>query len=179
MVGELPDPSRVAGSGFAAEGDAIGLVGPFLPNPRGSELAKLRGELEPGLPAPDLDAVVAACAVVRFAVREGRLASAHDISDGGLAVALAESAIAGGIGCRVDIQQPLRERGCQPEEALFGEGPGGFLVSGERAALEEIGATLLGEVAGATIEIAAGDRSLSVGLDEAERAWHSLGERLV
>src|SRR6185436_3013871 len=105
----------------------------------------------------------AACAVVRYAVREGRLSSAHDISDGGLACALAESAIAGGIGCRVDLQ-PLRERGCSPEEALFGEGSGGFLVSGERTALEEIGATLIGEAGGESIEIAAGDRSLAVSL---------------
>ena len=78
--------------------------------------------------------------MVRDAVRAGRLASAHDVSDGGLACALAESAIGGGLGCRVDLQ-PLRERGCSPEEALFGEGSGGFLLSGERAALEAIGAT--------------------------------------
>jgi phosphoribosylformylglycinamidine synthase II len=176
MVGELPDPARVAGSAFAAAGDAIGLVGPFSPTPAGSELAKLRGELDSGLPSPEVDAVAAACAVVRYAVREGRLASAHDISDGGLACAVAESAIAGGVGCRVDLQ-PLRERGCSPEEALFGEGAGGFLVSGERAALEEIGATLIGEVGGEAIEIAAGDRSLAVSLDDAERAWRSLADR--
>ena len=52
-----------------------------------------------------------------------------------------------GSAAEVDLE-PLRERGCSPEEALFGEGPGGFLVSGDRAALEELGATLLGEVGG-------------------------------
>ena len=92
-----------------------------------------------GLPQPDIAAVAAACATVRDAVRAGKLASAHDISDGGLACALAESAIGAGLGCRVDVQ-PLRERGCSPEEALFGEGSGGFLLSGERAALEALGA---------------------------------------
>ncbi len=177
MVGELPDPSRVAGSTLVADGDAIGLLGPFSPTPAGSELAKLRGELDAGLPQPDVAAVAAACAVVRFAVREGRLASAHDISDGGLACALAESAIGGGLGCRVDLQ-PLRERGCSPEEALFGEGPGGFLVSGEPAALAEIGAVAIGEVGGEAIEVAAGDRSLRLGLAEAAAAWRSLGDRL-
>ena len=177
MVGELPDPGRVAGSAFVAEGDAIGLLGPFSPTPHGSELAKLRGELDSGLPSPDVAAVASACAVVRFAVREARLASAHDVSDGGLACALAESAIGGGLGCRVDLQ-PLRERGCSPEEALFGEGSGGFLVSGGREALEEIGATIVGEVGGATIEIAAGDRSLALPLGDAERAWRSLADRI-
>ena len=177
MIGELPDPGRAVGSAFGAEGDALGLVGPFSPTPAGSELAKLRGELSLGLPEPDIAAVAAACAVVRHAARDGLLASAHDISDGGLACALAESAIAGDVGCRVDLQ-PLRERGCAPEEALFGEGPGGFLVSGTRAGLEQIGATLLGEVGGRTIEIAAGDRSLSVPLGGAERAWRSLEQLL-
>jgi len=173
MVGELPDPAQVAGDAFVREGDAIGLIGPFEPNLAGSELAKQRGELKMGLPAPDVAAVAKACHTVRDAIRAGRLASAHDVSDGGLACALAESAIGGGIGCRVDLQH-LRERGCSPEEALFGEGPGGFVVSGERATLEELGATLLGEVGGDEIEIAAGDRSLTVSLADAERAWRSL-----
>ena len=73
---------------------------------------------------------------------------------------------------------PLRERGCSPEEALFGEGSGGFLLSGERPALEELGATVLGKVGGKTIEIAAGDRSVTLGLESAEGAWRSLGERV-
>jgi len=83
------------------------------------------------------------------------------------------SAIAGSIGCETNVEH-LRERGAQPEEALFGEGPGGFLVSGDRATLEELGAVLIGTVGGDQISIGAGDRSLSVSLAEAERAWRSL-----
>jgi phosphoribosylformylglycinamidine synthase len=177
MVGELPDPGRTCGNAFAHGGDAIGLLGPFAPTLAGSELAKLRGELAMGLPQPDVAAVAAACTAVREAVRAGRLASAHDISDGGLACALAECAIGTGLGCTVDLQ-PLRERGCTPEEALFGEGSGGFVISGERGALEVLGATFIGEVGGETIEIAAGDRSVAVGLAGAERAWQSLAPRL-
>ncbi len=173
MVGELPDPARACSSAFAKEGDAIGLLGPFSPTLAGTELTKLRGELEMGLPQPEVEAVAAACASVREAVRAGKLSSAHDISDGGLACALAESAIASGIGCQVDVA-PLRNRGCSPEEALFGEGAGGFLLSGDLATLKEIGATPLGRVGGTTIEIAAGDRSLTVGLAALESAWRSL-----
>jgi phosphoribosylformylglycinamidine synthase len=173
MVGELPDPAKACGNAFAKEGEAIALLGPFEPTLAGAELTKLRGELEMGLPQPEIEAVAAACATVREAVRAGKLSSAHDISDGGLACALAESAIAGGIGCSIDLQ-PLRERGCSPEEALFGEGAGGFLLSGDRAVLEELGATPLGKVGGTTIEVAAGDRSLIVGLVAVESAWRSL-----
>jgi phosphoribosylformylglycinamidine synthase len=182
MVGELPDPGLTAPSAFAREGDAIALLGPFEPSLAGSELAKLRGELDAGLPQPDVAAVAAACEAVRDAVRAGKLASAHDVSDGGLASALAECAIGSGRGCHVDLQH-LRERGCSPEEALFGEGPGGFLLSGERERLEAldgdgVAVLLLGKVGGDAIEIAAGDRSLSLPLAEAERAWHSLGARV-
>jgi phosphoribosylformylglycinamidine synthase II len=173
MVGELPDAARAGGNAFAREGDAIGLIGPFAPTLAGSELAKQRGELNTGLPQPEIAAVTAACAVVREAVRAGKLSSAHDVSDGGLACALAESAISSGLGCSVDVQ-PLRERGCSPEEALFGEGSGGFLISGDRATLDSLGATLIGETGGSTIEIAAGDRSFTVGVGTAEGAWLSL-----
>ena len=173
MVGELPDPAQTCGSGFAAEGEAIALLGPFAPTLAGSELAKLRGELDAGLPQPEIAAVATACTSVREAVRAGKLSSAHDISDGGLACALAESAIAVGIGCRVDLQ-PLRERGCSPEEALFGEGTGGFLLSGDREALVALGATPIGETGGSTIEIAAGDRSFTLGVGTAASAWRSL-----
>jgi phosphoribosylformylglycinamidine synthase len=177
MVGELPDPARVAGSAFVEAGDAIGLIGPFEPNLAGSELAKQRGQLDMGLPQPNVADVAAACAIVRDAVRAGKLSSAHDVSDGGLAVALAESAIAGGVGCEANVEH-LRERGAQPTEALFGEGPGGFLVSGERAVLENLGAALIGTVGGDEISIGAGDRSLAISLAEAERAWRSLDERI-
>jgi phosphoribosylformylglycinamidine synthase II len=176
MVGELPDPARTAPMGFAREGDAIALLGPFAPTLQGSELAKQRGELAPGLPEPDVAAVAAACATVRDAVRAGRVASAHDVSDGGLACALAESAIASGLGARADLQD-LRERGCSSEEALFGEGTGGFVLSGERAELEALGALVIGEVGGTTIELAAGDRSLVIGLVDATEAWRSLDAR--
>ncbi len=182
MVGELPDPSLAAPSAFVGDGDAIALLGPFEPSLAGSELAKLRGELGPGLPQPDVAAVAAACAAVREAVRAGKVASAHDVSDGGLACALAEGAIGVGLGCQVDLQH-LRERGCSPDEALFGEGSGGFLISGEREKLEGLAGDgvevlLLGKVGGEAIEIAAGERAIEVPIAAASRAWASLGERV-
>jgi phosphoribosylformylglycinamidine synthase II len=178
MVGELPDPALAAPSAFVREGDAIALLGPFEPSLAGSELAKQRGELDAGLPQPDIGAVAAACRAVRDAVRAGKLASAHDVSDGGLACALAEAAIGTGIGCQVDLQ-PLRERGCSPEEALFGEGSGGFVISGEWEKLEGlagdgVAVLMLGKVGGDSVEVAAGDRSLTLSLADAEQAWNSL-----
>jgi phosphoribosylformylglycinamidine synthase subunit PurL len=182
MVGELPDPARTAGSAFAREDDAIALLGPFAPSLAGSELAKLRGGLSAGLPQPDVGAVATACAAVRAAVRAGKLSSAHDISDGGLACALAECAIAAGLGCTVDIAA-LLDCGLSPEEALFGEGPGGFLIGGDRATLESlagdgVAVLILGEAGGDRIQIEAADLAVDIEVAAAEGAWRSLPSQL-
>ena len=112
LVGGMPDAARAGGLAFAAEGDAVGLVGPFAPALPGSELAKLRGEALPdGLPEADISAVRSAHDAVREAVRAGTLSSAHDIAEGGLAVALAECALAGGVGAAGDDRAGRRRLG--------------------------------------------------------------------
>jgi phosphoribosylformylglycinamidine synthase len=185
MVGELPDAARSAPSAFAAprngaEADLVALVGPFDPALAGSELERLRGELSPALLAFDLRPVVEALEIVREAVRAGRLTSAHDVSDGGLATCVAESALLGGVGVKLDLDPLLRRARVDPEAALFGEGPGGIVVSGPRAALMEmsqsarkLGFLALGSVGGSTIEIAAGTATIDLSVEEAGRLFHS------
>jgi phosphoribosylformylglycinamidine synthase subunit PurL len=145
LVGALPDAARAGQLGFAAQGDAIALVGPFAPALGGSELAKLRGEpLASELPAVDVAALREAHALVRDAVVSGRVSSAHDIAEGGFAVALAECCLAGGLGARVELPEGLE---------LFGEAPGtGFIVSGPSEALD--GMTIIGAVGGERLDIA-------------------------
>ncbi|HTZ86680.1 MAG TPA: phosphoribosylformylglycinamidine synthase subunit PurL [Solirubrobacteraceae bacterium] len=151
MVGLLVDMHRAGRLGFARAGDAIALVGPFAPSLAASELQKLRGERLPdGLPRFELDAVRAAQGAVREAVRAGVLSSAHDVAEGGVAIALAECCLAGGMGAEVELDGN--------EAALFGEGPGGFVLSGERAALEALSehtsVRVLGTVGGDSLCIA-------------------------
>jgi phosphoribosylformylglycinamidine synthase len=182
MVGELPDPERAGGLALA-EGDAIAICGPFSPSLAGAELAKLRGELGAGLPSLPIADVVAAIEAVREAVRAGRVSAAHDISDGGLACALAEVAIAGGVGLEADLDELVERRGCSGETALFGEGPGGFLLAGERAELEALGGSgvdslVIGAATGARISISAAEAEVDLLLADAERAWRSLGARV-
>jgi phosphoribosylformylglycinamidine synthase len=146
MVGKLPEPTTVPRAGFAEDGHAIALIGMFEPALEGSELEKLRGRLARSLPPLDLAAHADALVRVRAAVRGGELPTAHDVSEGGLACALAECCIAGGLGARVSIDGD--------EAALFGEGPGGVVVAGPRQAIEALeGAIVLGEVGGETLEI--------------------------
>ena len=186
MVGELPDPAKAPGLA-PREGDRLLLVGPFAPSLAGSELAKQRGELDKGLPQPPITEVDAALKLVRDVVREGLVSAAHDISDGGLASALAEMAIAAGTGMKVDLDPLVELRGGSGETCLFGEGPGGIVLAAnrdraqallERAEAAGVEAVEIGEVTGERISISAAERDISVAVVDAERAWLSLPERL-
>jgi len=175
MVGRMPEAARAGRLGFAVEGDAIAFCGPFQPSLPGSELAKLRGESLPdGLPEVDVALVRKAQQVVRDAVRRGELRSAHDVAEGGLAVALTECCLGGGHGAQVDFRGAAGDRLL---EVLFGEGPGGFVLSGPRPALaalaREIQLTFVGVVGapGGVLELSLdGDATLSWPLAELREA---------
>jgi phosphoribosylformylglycinamidine (FGAM) synthase-like enzyme len=186
MVGSLPDAARAGRLGFACEGDAIALVGPLTPSLAASELAKLRGQpLPDGLAEIDLGAVLAAQAAVREAVRAGALSSAHDIAEGGLAVALAECCLAGTVGAKVALTAhtlaPEHEH--DPSDTLtrlFGEGPGGFVVSGPGDALAQLAERaplrMLGTVAGSELTISTDAGMLSATLAELAEVHGALAE---
>jgi phosphoribosylformylglycinamidine synthase subunit PurL len=159
MVGRLPDPARAGRLGFAAEGDAIALVGSLEgATAAGSELAKLRGEAIAGpLPVLDPSAAAQAHERVRRLVNSGVLSSAHDIAEGGIAVALAECCVTGRIGARVTLPA-----GLDP----FAEAPGrAFVVSGPADALA--GLEIIGRVGGDSLEI---DGSAKLAVSEMHEA---------
>jgi phosphoribosylformylglycinamidine synthase subunit PurL len=162
MVGSLPDPADLPQIGFASEGDAVALVGPFAPALEGSELEKLRGSLASSLPAIDLAAQASGLAALRDAVRAGGLATVHDLSEGGLAVAVAESCIEGGLGARIALD-------VASDAALFGEGPGGAIIAGPRDVVEAVpGARVIGEVGGDALAI---EGALSVPVADLRAAY--------
>ncbi len=174
MVGRLPDAERAGRLGFAQEGDAVAIAGHFAPSLAASELAKLRGEALPdGLPPFEIEQVIAAQEAIREAVREGLLSSAHDIAEGGFAVALAECCLAGGIGATVALG-PSED----PWTHLFGEGPGGFVVSGHPTAIaqlaERVTLDVFGAVGGDALHITIADEQLDVPLDELREAHDAL-----
>ena len=112
LVGELPDARRAGRLGFAEPGDAIALIAAdsWAPSLAASELSKLRGEpVEGPLPPPTSASCKALHAAIRQAVRAGALHSAHDVAEGGVAVALAECALASGLGATVaGLRRPVR-----------------------------------------------------------------------
>jgi phosphoribosylformylglycinamidine synthase len=172
MVGKLPDPAKAPGSAFTDAGLAVALIGAFRPSLAGSELEKLRGALSDGLPQVDLQEQARTLQAVRAAARSGLLRTAHDVAEGGLAVALAEAAIAGGIGVRARIEAD------DFETALFGEGPGGVVVALSPDSFEELTAICgdvplrrLGETADKDIVLEGPVATLSVQVEEAIKAY--------
>ena len=148
----------------------MAICGEFAPHLPGGELWKLRGEALPDdLPQVDPAEIRGAQDAVREAVRAGELSSAHDIAEGGFLVAVADCCLAGEIGAALDIgpsDDPLRH--------LFGEGPGGFVVSGPREALERLAERtpldVFGTVGGHSLEVAIAGTSFSVELEELRAA---------
>src|SRR6202008_3321875 len=109
----------------------------------GSEWATCHG-LRGGLaPAADLDVAAALHDFVRALVDGREVTGVHDVSDGGLAIALAEMAIAGGVGCKVD----LAVEGCTVAEACFSESTSRVVVTASQDRL----ASVLGQAAAAGV----------------------------
>jgi phosphoribosylformylglycinamidine synthase subunit PurL len=129
MVGVVEDLDHVTTSGFAAAGDEIVLLGRNTAELGGSEYLKaVHGTVAGDAPEVDLAAEGALQRTLLEAIRAGLLRSAHDVSEGGLAVALAESAIGGGDGLALGADVSLDDE--LPLAALlFGEAQGRAVVS--------------------------------------------------
>ena len=174
MVGLMPDVSRAGRLGFVEEGETIALVGPFSPSLDASELSKLRGEpLPDGLPEVDIEAVRAVQLVVRDAVREGLVDSAHDIAEGGIAVALTECALAASLGAAVTLDGQG-----DVWQALFGEASGGFIVCGHATAIAQLSERteliVIGKVGGDELRIEVGDEVIELALSDLRTSHRSL-----
>ena len=182
MVGLVEPVERTCTSTFKHAGDVVVLVGALRGDVGGSEYLAAEHGREAGRPPPlDLEREKAVQATVRRAVKEALLSSAHDCSDGGLAVALAEccmmhDAPAGGrpahVGAAVRVPFPARK-----DLVLFGEDASRIVVSLPHrnvSRLEviarEAGAPLvtLGAVGGDRLEI---QGALSVPVADLARAW--------
>jgi len=179
MLGVLPDVARHGTLSFKHPGDRIWLVGDLNPERSlgGSEYLSLALGRATGRPAPlNLERELSVQAAVRDLVREGLAESAHDLADGGLAVALAESCIAGKIGASVTVSSL---DGGVSAETLFGEAPSRIVVTiapeksaAARGRLEAAGVPIaeLGEAGGDRLII---HGALDLPVAELEATWES------
>jgi phosphoribosylformylglycinamidine synthase len=181
MLGLLHDYRLAVGSAFAEGGAAVYLLGDTLPELGGSEFAEVvlgtNGGRAPGL---DLEREQRLHLLLLEAAGTDLLASAHDCSDGGLAVTLAECAIAGDTGFAVGLPGDL-----PPHIALFSESASRVVVSvdpGRGAELEDLAGTLgvplarLGESGGPRIVV---DGVLELAVAEAAAVYREAIPRLL
>jgi phosphoribosylformylglycinamidine synthase II len=165
VVGVLDDAELAVRAAFQAEGDVVLLAGDGPAALDGSEYQKrVLGDVAGRIPEPDLANERRLHEFLAAAAERRLLRSAHDVADGGLAVTLAESAIAGGLGVRALCDDP------------FGEGEGRVVISArpdDVAALTELAAALplreIGRVGGDAIVL----DGAALPVDEAVRIWES------
>ena len=142
MVGVIDSLSHVTRSAFATAGDTILLMGETKEELGGSEyLATIHGVVGGKPPECDLTQEKAAIEALHEAIISGAVCSAHDCSDGGLAVALAECCVANTsaqTGVSVDLDSAYRDmHGISSRAVFFGESQGRFIVSSNAPALVE------------------------------------------
>jgi phosphoribosylformylglycinamidine synthase len=171
MVGLIEDVRRAVLPGFKKEGDVIALLGITQ-----DDLFAASGKV----PALDLDREVAVQKACLAAAEAGLLLSAHDCSDGGLAVALAESCFSSlgrdAIGAEVDLKGPLG-----PTTLLFSESPSRIVISfnsSDTAAVQELAErnnapfAILGRAGGNELVISVdGEETVRAEVAELESAW--------
>ncbi|HEV3139420.1 MAG TPA: phosphoribosylformylglycinamidine synthase subunit PurL, partial [Vicinamibacterales bacterium] len=191
IVGLLEHADRVVSRRFRREGDAIILLGDDRGELGGSEYLKVVHGLVRGRPpALDLDAERALQSLLVSLADARLLRSAHDCSDGGIAVAIAECCFdTGGLGAEasIDAVHISRLESIDLAAALFGESASRVVVSAapehvarllERAAAANVAVRMIGRVGGSRLGIAiGGETTIDLSVDEAERAWSSAIER--
>ena len=179
MVGVLEDVSRRATPGFKREGDRVVIVGePQKPSLDGSEYLEIVHGQVAGLPVqPDLFTEKKYADLIRGFVANGIVDTAHDLSGGGEFLALAEMALAGGIGFEYggEVERAELLYSGRGDTALFGERGACFLVAVPEARWDDLQNALVG-AAYDFIGYTGGDRFkaydlVDVSLSELRRAY--------
>lgn len=179
-IGIVPDISKTVSVDLKAAGNLLYLVGDTYPELGGSEYYKLKGFI--GASVPKLNATKARRCYYNLskAMCEGIVRSCHDLSEGGLAVAAAEMAFAGGLGLELDLKKVSAKDMVRDDFLLFSESNSRFLVEvapQDRERYEEFMGKYSRPIGKVTkeqkllIEGLNGKVAVDASLDELRRSW--------
>lgn len=177
MVGLITDVDHITTQNFKHEGDAIILLGETFAELGGSEYQKLAtGSISGRPPQIDLAKEAAVQKLTLEAIRSGLVKSAHDLSEGGLGVALAESCFGEGFGAQVTLESALR-----PDVLLFSESQSRILLSTSAdkaeallalAAKHGVPAAKIGTTGGNRLVVNVnGKEAINASIQEVKAAW--------
>ncbi|NCP04223.1 MAG: phosphoribosylformylglycinamidine synthase, partial [Deltaproteobacteria bacterium] len=121
VIGKIDDVRKALTMDVKAPGDLVYLLGRTADELGGSEYYRMHGELGAQVPQVDAARALALYRTINQAQQQGLLRSCHDLSDGGLAVALAEKAFAGGFGIDADLDQAVQPGQLSDQALLFSE----------------------------------------------------------
>ncbi len=178
-VGLIDDIGEIVDIAFKAAGEAVILIGESRGHLGASiYLRDLLGRREGAAPPVDLAAEKRTGELVRGLIRRALVSACHDLSDGGLAVALAEMALAGGLGAEIEAGGSGTAAEPPVHAWLFGEDQARYLVTAAEAepvleAAQEAGvhAARIGTTGGAALTLPGG-RPISLGeLKAAHEGW--------
>ncbi|WEG17298.1 phosphoribosylformylglycinamidine synthase subunit PurL [Alkalihalophilus pseudofirmus] len=172
MVGLIEDVDHITTQTFKEAGDFIYLIGDTKAEFGGSELQKmLNGSISGKAPTLDLEVEKAYQNMLLTAIKSGLVASAHDVAEGGVGVALAESLIGTELGADAALNGEIISQ-------LFAESQSRFIVSVKpehQAQFEQVvKATLIGQVTNdPSLVVKSADEKtvLNVSVDEMTKAW--------
>ena len=187
VVGLLQEAGRLPSSAFHRAAEPVFVVGTTKAELGGSEYCETVLKAQGGrVPAPDAREDSRTYRAILSLIRSGAAGAVHDCSKGGLAIAVAEMCIQGGVGAAVDAGRipgwPL-----SPTEALFSESHGRFVVSAREGAKAEallrregIPYSLVGETGGDALRISVGGKTVaSLEIDAIRDIWERPLARLM
>jgi phosphoribosylformylglycinamidine synthase len=187
MVGLIENERWITRQGFQQENDLIWLVGGLGDEMGGSlYLRSIHGLKIGSPPRLDYDQALAVHQFLVEAIRFGWIQSAHDCSDGGLAVALAESCVSGEVKRGAEIS--VDAAGRRTDQLLFNESQSRILISGRPGSAAELQLLAdqhnvdlieLGRVGGQRLQITVGKRVIRWVVDELFDSWYFSIERAV
>jgi phosphoribosylformylglycinamidine synthase II len=178
-VGLIPDVRRAVSVELKREGDPLYLLGLTYPELGGSEYYALLGHLGRSVPRVRLGEARRNLEIVREAVDRGLVRACHDLSEGGLGVALAEMVLGGERGAEVDLSLVPSAGRLREDFLLFSESNSRFLLEVREEGEEEFRglagrrASRIGWVTGENVLRVKGREGWEVEGEELGRAWRS------
>jgi phosphoribosylformylglycinamidine synthase len=128
-LGKIEDVRKAVTLDAKRPGDLVYVLGETFQELGGSEYYASKGFIGNSIPRVDPKKALALYRRLYLAIRQGLIQSCHDCSDGGLGVALAEIAFAGGLGMNIDLRKVLRSGVDRNDFLLFSESQSRFVVT--------------------------------------------------